>query len=158
MNQHGKKGFIMFIDEKWRWPLAGKNQRITIRVIGKTGSLPKDAIFDTGSTNCAFSEDDFYTLFAGESKAGAVPVRGIGIAEELSRRVTIEIYSHKKELIETITNVSASFILDSFVPDKKTGQIKRVPFDEAIIGVSNAIDRFRWVLDYPAAKMTAEKP
>jgi hypothetical protein len=157
MSRPVKKGFTMFT-EKWRWPLVGKDQRITIRVIGKTGSLAKNAIFDTGSTHCAFSEDDFSVLFAGESKAGAAQVRGVGVAREISRRVTIELYSQSGELIEKITNVSASFILDSSIHDEKTGEKKIVPFDEAIIGISNVIDRFRWVLDYPGAKMTAEKP
>jgi len=147
----------MFTD-KWHWPLVGKNQRIKIRVIGKTGNLAKDAIFDTGSSNCVFSEDDFFILFSGESLRDAAQVRGVGFAQEVSRRVTIEIYSVEEELIERITNVSASFVLNSVVYNKKTGKNESIPFDEAIIGVSNVIDRFRWVLDYPAAKMTAQRP
>jgi hypothetical protein len=149
----------MFI-KKWRWKLAGKNQRVSIRVFGanKKKPLTFQAILDTGSSNCVFSQDDFQTLFEGESLTGAQPVRGIGGAMEISRRVSIELYSHNGELIEEITNVSASFILDRVELNPKTGKSEVIPFDEALFGVSNAMDRFKWVLDYPEGEMTLSKP
>jgi hypothetical protein len=136
------------------WNLNGKNHRKKIKIIGKTGSLIKDAIFDTGSSNCVFSEDDFKILFAGESLSNATVVRGIGFAKEVSRRITVELYSEENKLIDVITNVSASFILDTERFDNKTGKKVKVPFDEALIGVSNVIDRFCWVLDYRSKIMT----
>lgn len=48
------------------------------------------------------------------------------------------------EVIQKITNVEAAFILD-----KK--------FKVSLFGVSNAIDLFKWVLDYPEGEMTANK-
>lgn len=143
----------MFI-KKWQWRLLRKNQRVTIKVIGETGSLNKQAILDTGSSNCAFSQDDFHVLFNGQKIGKPEPVRGIGDAQEISRRVSIELLSENGQLIRKLTNVSASFILDRLGIDHETGQEKVIPFDEAIFGVANAMDQFKWTLDYPGETMT----
>jgi hypothetical protein len=148
----------MFI-KKWRWKLSGTNQRVSIRVFGsnKEKPLPFEAILDTGSSNCVFSQEDFQTLFEGEPLTGEKPVRGVGGAMEISKRVSIELYSSDGELIEKITNVSASFILDRQERNPETGKMEPILFDEALFGVSNAMDRFKWVLDYPQKEMVLFK-
>ena len=145
--------------------MGGGNQRVSIRVFGTNRKMPLtfDAVLDTGSSNCVFSQEDFQTLFEGEPLTGAKPVRGIGDAMEISRRVSIEVYSVDGELIEKITNVSASFILDrkKKIDDPDNPGKKKtitVPFDEALFGVSNAMDRFKWILDYPDGEMLLSKP
>jgi hypothetical protein len=145
----------MFI-KKWKWRLSGKNQRVSIRVFGLDMGNPLSfqAILDTGSSNCVFSQDDFHVLFSGQKIGKPEPVRGIGDAQEISRLVSIELLSENGELIRKLTNVSASFILDRIGIDAETGEEKIIPFDEAIFGIANAMDQFKWTLDYPGATMT----
>jgi hypothetical protein len=131
--------------KKWRWQLPGRKQRIRLNVIGKTGSFVMDAIFDTGADTCVFPLHVFRRIFKGDRAADVEKVRGVGETMAVSRRVSIEILSVDGEIIEKITNVEAAFILDK-------------NFKVSLFGVSNAIDRFKWVLDYPRAEMTAEKP
>lgn len=131
--------------KKWRWCLPGRKQRIRLNIIGKTGSFPVDAIFDTGADTCAFPPHVFRRIFKGDLATDVAPVRGVGETKAVTRRVSIEILSVDGDVIEKITNVEAAFILDK-------------NFKVSLFGISNAIDRFRWVLDYPSSEMTAEKP
>lgn len=130
--------------KKWRWNLPGRKQRIRLNIIGKTGSFPVDAIFDTGADTCVFPQHVFKRIFKGDRATDVETVRGVGETKAVTRRVSIEVLSVDGEIIEKITNVEAAFILD-----KK--------FKVSLFGVSNAMDRFRWVLDYPESEMTAEK-
>jgi hypothetical protein len=131
----------MFI-KKWSWTLSGKKQRIKLKVIGKTDFFIVDAIFDTGADGCAFPKYVFNRIFKGDTAQDTIVVRGVGETKAVSRRVSIEILSNKGELIRKITNVEASFILDE-------------KFEVSLFGVSNAMDKFKWILDYPEGKMTA---
>lgn len=131
--------------EKWRWQLPGRKQRIRLNIIGKTGTFPMDAIFDTGADTCVFPLHIFRRIFKGDNAADVETVRGVGETKAVTRRVSIEVLSVDGEIIEKITNVEAAFIID-----KK--------FKVSLFGISNAIDRFKWVLNYPGAEMTAEKP
>ena len=130
----------MFI-KKWGWELKGKQQHIRIRVIGKTGHLNISAIFDTGADCCAFPKYVFDRIFKGDKAKDTVIIRGVGETKAVSRRVSLEIFSDDGTIIQKLTNVEAWFLLDE-------------NFKVSLFGVSNAMDKFKWVLDYPAGKMT----
>ncbi len=133
----------MFI-KKWRWRLSGKKQRIRLNVIGTTGNFVVNAIFDTGADTCVFPPHVFRRIFKGDQAHDVEVVRGVGETQAVIRRVSIEVLSCDGEVIQKITNVEAAFILDE-------------KFKVSLFGVSNAIDLFKWVLDYPEGEMTANK-
>ena len=130
----------MFI-KKWSWQLSSKQQRIRIKVIGKTGFFIADAIIDTGSDCCAFPKHVFNMIFENDKTENAITIRGVGETKAVSRRVSIELFSDDGTIIQKLTNVEAWFLLDE-------------NFKVSLFGVSNAMDKFKWVLDYPAGKMT----
>ena len=100
-----------------------------------------NAILDTGSDCCAFPKHVFDMIFENDKANTYITIRGIGETKAVSRRVSLEIFSNDGIIIQKLTNVEAWFILDE-------------KFEVALFGVLNAMDKFKWVLDYLAGKMT----
>ena len=127
--------------KRWKWELrSGRHQRVFVRVIGKTGSVTANAIIDTGSGISIFNKETFKELFKGDNASDTFEIHGIGVTRGVSRRVSLEIFSTNGELIRKITNVEADFIMDD-------------RFQESVLGISNVLDQFKLVLDYPAGEM-----